>query len=63
MLCIAITTLSEDLQGLEQVMSADLRQRTGSNGHQLPIFYKQLWKAAPGKDWEFDQGPVDLWML
>lgn len=63
MLCLAVTTLSEDLRGLDKVMPADLRQRVGNNGYQLPIFYKQLWKETPGQTWEFDQGPVNLWML
>lgn len=63
MLCMALTTVAEDLRGLDNVMPPDLRQRVGNNGHQLPIFYKQLWKATPGPDWKFDQGPVDLWML
>ena len=62
-LCMALTTVPEDLVGLEKVMEADLQQRVGNNGYQLPIYYKQLWKAMPGQQWEFDQGPVDLWML
>lgn len=62
-LCMALTTVHDDLCGLEKVMPPDLRQRVGNNAHQLPIFKKQLWKKTSGSDWKFDEGPVNLWVL